>query len=238
MGSNPPSDAEGPQRVSGLMTVRLAHDLRELLGIMAHCTESLRQRFASVDADDPDLVELEGAIDSAFSISRDLTAVARPRTIGAPVVDLNELVAQARGVLQRVIGPAIELVFRFGAVAPVIEGDAVQLEWVLFHLCANGRDAMPDGGTLTIETSLPDVASAGGRYVRLAVSDTGRGIADGARMRGVEPFFTTQDGRDGLGLTSVAMIVRTFKGWLHIERLNGVGTKVEIYLPLLQRRSS
>jgi len=238
MEPNPPS-ADGPRHVSSLMTARLGHDLRVILEIMSRCSESLRQRFAAA-GDDPDFIELDGAIDNAFNLTRELIGLGRPQpAIGPSVVDVNDIVTEVMSVLERITGPLVRFDVQLNAPAPLVEAEPAQLEWVLFNLISNSRDAMPQGGTLTIRTATTDPQSMPSQrhYVRLTISDTGGGATEFAQTRMFEPFFTTKEGRSGLGLTSAAMIVRSLKGWLHMESALGVGTTVDIYLPLLEPRS-
>jgi signal transduction histidine kinase len=235
MESNPPS-ADGPRHVSSLMTARLGHDLRVMLDIMSRCTESLRQRFAAA-GDDPDVIELNGAIDNAFHLARELIGLGRPQpAVGPSVLDVNDVVSQAMSVLERITRPLVQFDVQLNAPAPLVEAEAAQLEWVLFNVISNSRDAMPHGGTVTIRTAITDPQSMPRQrhYVRLTISDTGGGSTEFTQTRMFEPFFTTKEGRSGLGLTSAAMIVRSLKGWLHMESALGVGTTVDIYLPILE----
>jgi signal transduction histidine kinase len=223
--------------VSSLVTIRLANDLRALLRVMSMCVESLRERIEPDDAD-RDFGDLEGAIDSAFHIVRELIATEGPQPDQAAVVDVNDLVVQLESVLTRVLGPQIRLTMRLDAADTIVEAEAVQLEWVLLNLAANSRDAMPNGGVFGIDTATVTrhigVPSREVRYVRLTITDTGLGLAEEAYTRAFEPFFSTRDGRSGLGLTSVAMIVRRYRGWLHIDS-DSAGTRVHIHIPALVR---
>ena len=153
MASKGPSDSDRSSQFSALMIAHLANDLRLLLNAMSNCVDSLRAKIpAGVDADD-DFAAFEIAFDNAFSISQELVALGAPKTTEPGVLDLNELVVQAKGVLERVLGRDVHLILNLSAASPLVQADAVQLEWLLLNLAANGRDAMPDGGTLTIETS-------------------------------------------------------------------------------------
>jgi signal transduction histidine kinase len=205
---------------------------------MSMSLDSLKQRLTSGESPDREVSELEGAIDSAFHISRELVAEGSPPAITPSVVDVNELVAQLEGVLARVLGPEIRTTLQLDAVDALVNAEAVQLEWVFLNLAANSREAMPDGGTLTIQTTSVDrpvgASSRVQRVVRVTVTDTGHGLFGDARARAFEPFFSTTEGAAGLGLTSVAMIVRSFGGWLHIET-SDAGTSIHIHLPILGR---
>ena len=210
-----------------------------MLEIMSRCTESLRQRLATA-GDDPDFTELDGAIDSAYTLARELVSLGRPQpAVGPSVLDVNEVVTEVMSVLRRITGPLVQFDVQLNAPAPLVEAEPAQLEWVLFNLISNSRDAMPHGGTVTIRTAMTDPPSMPRprHFVRLTISDTGGGATEFAQTRMFEPFFTTKEGQSGLGLTSAAMIVRSLKGWLHMESALGAGTTVDIYLPILEPRS-
>jgi len=247
MASNTPFDPSRPatppqpSAVSPLTVVQLANDLRHLLGVMTNCAETLRRRLPP-DAAERDFAELEGAIDSAFCISRELAAPAGAAPgIICGVVDVNELVTQAQGVLERVLGEDIRLALDLAATAPFVAADPVQLEWVVLNLAANARDAMPHGGVASIETRSLDHWMDGARpngrrsqpFVRLTVNDVGDGMNTDVQNRAFDPFFTTKDGRLGLGLTSAMVTVRRLGGWLHLESTPGVGSHFHVYLPAL-----
>jgi two-component system, cell cycle sensor histidine kinase and response regulator CckA len=222
--------------VNVLVSLRLGNDLRTLLRLMSTSVECLKQRLAAGESTERELIELEGAIDRGFHISRELVALGRPSGTERATVEVNELVEQLEGVLARVLGPNIRVALQLGAVDAVVEADAVQLEWVFLNLAANSRDAMPDGGTFTIQTSSADrkvgTPLRTQRYIRVTVVDTGHGLFGDARTRAFDPFFSTKEGAAGLGLTSVAMIVRGSQGWLHIES-DHTGTRIHIHLPTL-----
>jgi signal transduction histidine kinase len=202
---------------------------------MSMSVDSLKRRVAAGESTDEEFIELEGAIESARHVSRELIAVGQP-ALERSVVDVNQLVAQLEGVLTRVLGSTIDVTLRLEALETVVEAHAVQLEWVFLNLAANSREAMPDGGTFAIETSSADrqigSPSRTQRYVRVTISDTGHGLFGDARAHAFEPFFSTKEGAAGLGLTSVAMIVRNYQGWLHIES-DHTGTRIHIHLPTL-----
>ncbi len=203
---------------------------------MSKSVDSLRQNLAAGESTDRDFIELEGAIDSAFHVSRELISIGEPAGLDRSVVDVNELVAQLEGVLARVLGSKIRVALRLEAVDPLVQAEAVQLEWAFFNLASNSRDAMPNGGNFLVHTASVDrpvgAPSRMQRFVRVTVTDTGQGLFGDARMRSVDPFFSTKEGAPGLGLTSVAMIVRNFQGWLHIES-DDTGTSIHMHFPAL-----
>ena len=224
------------RRVSTLVTVRLGSDLRSLSRLMSNLVDSLRQQVASGESTERDFIELESAIDSALHISRELIAVGEPSHLDRAVVDVNELVAQLEGVLARVLGPKIRLALRLDATDSLVQAEAVQLEWMFLNLATNSKDAMPNGGNFLVHTASVDrpmgTPSRMQRFVRITVTDTGHGMFGDSRMRAFDPFFSTKEGAAGLGLTSVAMIVRNYQGWLHIESESS-GTSIHIHLPTL-----
>jgi signal transduction histidine kinase len=227
-------DSGGPSRVSAVMVAQLANDLRNLLTVMAGCLDSIRESVQPGSDADKRLAELDGAIDGAFYISRELLALVKPSPSEPGVSDLNEVVLQARSVIERMLGADIRLFVEVTAEVPYVQADAVQLEWLLLNLAANAADAMPHGGFLQIHTAstFPHGESRRERYLRLTVADTGRGMSTEAQDKAFEPFFSTKLGGTGLGLTSVAMIVQRLGGWLEVKHQRH-GTRIDIYLPAL-----
>jgi two-component system, cell cycle sensor histidine kinase and response regulator CckA len=232
--------------VNTLLTVKLAHDLRNLLTIMASCAESIQAmspRHATVDAELA-FAELDGAIESGFAISRELLALGRTQDAQRSIIDVNELVMQAEGVMRRMLGAKVELSLDLHAIDPIVEAEVVHVEWILLNLVANARDAMPSGGVLKIETAsveraptmLREAHALPGRYLRLKVTDTGHSIVRSVLDKVFEPFFTTRSDHEGLGLTSVAVTVHALRGRLHVEsRSPRPGTSVHVFLPIFSR---
>jgi two-component system cell cycle sensor histidine kinase/response regulator CckA len=199
---------------------------------MSTCVQSLRARSATDAAMERDLLELDGAIDSAFHIATELIAMDEPRNRQTVVADVNDLILQLEGVLVRMVGDTIRVHLRLDALNGMVEAETVQLEWVLLNLAANSRDAMPNGGLLEIQTASVTRRSDGVPYIRITVTDSGPGMPEDVRGRAIEPFVSTREGRSGFGLTSVALIVRLFHGWVDIES-DTSGTSVHIHLPAL-----
>jgi signal transduction histidine kinase len=244
MTSNGPFGNDRSPQFSALMVAHLANDLRLLLGAMLNCVDSIRAKItAPIDVDE-DFAAFETAIDNAFYLSRELIAVGAPKSGEPGVLNVNDLLRHVRGMLERVLGRSVRLVYDLSATSPFVQADAVQLEWMLVNLAVNGRDAMPDGGTLAIETTSLDTApkdvramSRYQRYVRLTVRDTGGGMIPDVQMRMFEPFFTTKPGGTGLGLTGVAITSRLLNGSLHVRSNEPHGTEVHVYLPVVTRDS-
>jgi signal transduction histidine kinase len=240
MESNGPFESDqSPQLGALMMVVHLASDLRVLLAAMLNCIDSIRAKVPQSPEADEAFAAFDSAIDNAFYISRELIAMSAPKAPDSGVIDLNELITQVRGILERVLGPRIRLSFNLQATAPIVQAGAAQLEWVLLNLAANGRDAMPDGGTLMVETTSVDApsrdlraASRHHRYVRMTVRDTGGGTISTAPSSTFEPDFTRKGGRN-LGLTGVAITSRLLNGSLHVQSNQPYGTEVHIYLPVV-----
>src|SRR5262249_39441342 len=152
---------------------------------MASCVESIQaiSPHASVDAEVA-FAELDGAIESGFAVSRELLALGRSPDAQRSIIDVNELVMQAQGVMRRMLGTSIELSLDLHAIDPIVEAEVVHVEWLLLNLIANARDAMPSGGVLTIETAsveraptmLTEAHAMPGRYVHVNVTDTGHSM--------------------------------------------------------------
>ncbi len=220
-----------------MLTAAVGNDLRMLLGVMVKSLEALRSRVTPDGDYDQDLAELEGAIDGAYYLCRQLLSPHNGDNGETRTLDVNELVMEASGVLQRLVGPAIRLCLNLTATSAIVVADAIPLECALLNLAANAREAMPDGGTLSIETSSISVKPAPRQdprpYVRLTVSDTGRGLKTTARTRAFEPFFTTNNGHAGLGLTSVMATVQRLGGFVELESTTDAGTRAHVCLPAL-----
>jgi len=188
------------------------------------------------------LQDVASAADSAAALTRQLLAFSRKQVIDPRVLDLNEVIARLQKMLQRLLGEDIELVARLDHDLGPIRIDPALSEQVLINLCVNARDAMPDGGTLTLETrnvALDEeycrrhAAVEPGDYVMCAVSDNGCGMTDEVKSHLFEPFFTTKEkGKGtGLGLAMVYGTVRQHQGAVEVYSELGRGTTVKIYLP-------
>jgi len=223
----------------GQLTGGVAHDFNNLLMAVLGSLELLRKRL-------PDDPKAERLLDNAMqgaqrgaALTQRMLAFARKQDLKLEGVDLAELVGGMTGLLQRSLGPSIELVARFPErLAPVLT-DANQLENALLNLAVNARDAMPEGGRIEIEAearTLKAGAAIGlpaGRYVRLSVADTGEGMDKDTLARATEPFFTTKGvGKGtGLGLPMVHGLAEQSGGRLALSSRPGHGTRIEIWLP-------
>ena len=226
----------------GHLTGGIAHDFNNLLTVIQGSAELLEEQYA----DDESATNLTGMIRNAAGRGAELTsrllAFARKQTLEPNAVDVNRLIADLEAMLRRTLGENIELeIIRSAGLWPAMV-DAAQLENALLNLLLNARDAMPQGGRLTIEaanTALDDAYSARsvdvtpGQYVMVAVTDTGTGMDRTTLDRAFEPFFTTKpkERGTGLGLSMVWGFAKQSNGHVRIYSEPGQGTTVRLYLP-------
>jgi len=234
----------------GQLVGGVAHDFNNLLGIISgysdfavdqlECFAGEDERFQPVLED---MGQVQAAAQQAIRVTRQLLTFAKGKAADREVLDLNEIVASAGELLRRSLGGHIELVIAAGDDLWPVEADRGQLEQVLVNLAVNARDAMPDGGRLSITTANAEVDAdyAGqrpglkpGRYCRLAVADTGVGMDQATVERVFEPFFSTKPrGRGtGLGLASVYGIVSGVGGTIDVNSQVGLGTTMNVLLPV------
>ena len=241
-----PERAGAPDTVSpaidpGDLTIaQFAHDLRNLMTVMIGCAECMHQHVPSGKAD-REFRELIQAAERASMLTRELLLTVRPRSIARGQVDLNQVVGSAFDTIARLAGKTVRVRVRVSPEPALVAADVVDVERVLLNLALNARDAMPEGGVLTIETAVVDNPShqrsdVGGRRVRMTVSDTGRGMTPDVRARIFEPFFTTKDTGTGVGMRSVAFTVRQLQGTLSVESQPNGGTSVIVDLPGVSTR--
>ncbi len=227
---------EATTRLAG----RVAHAFNNLLTVILGNSELL---MGDLNANPHAREQLETIVRAASrgaAVTRHLLAVGGQQVIDHSLIDINAIVAGLERSLHRLCGAHITFVLAIAPGQLLIEGDAAQVEQVLLHLAANARDAMPDGGTLTIATSLVsagearDANDAGAAYdVVLTVRDTGRGMDANTRTHVFEPFFTAKSPGfvEGLGLPTVYGVVRQLGGEIVVESTLGRGTTFTIALP-------
>lgn len=227
----------------GQLAGGVAHDFNNVLGAISGYAQMMR----NVTRDNPKLAKYAETILSAAERAADLTAkllaFARKGKFEITTVDLHEAIDDTIKILEHALDKRIEVVQQLNAAPPTVLGDRSQIQNIVLNLAVNARDAMPEGGTLTLTTELTHLddpgphaapeAIAPGVYVKLTVTDTGGGIPEAIRERIFEPFFTTKEpGRGtGLGLASVYGIVKSHSGHIDVHSTPRKGTTFEVYLP-------
>ena len=223
----------------GRLAGGIAHDFNNLLTVIRGNADLLREPVPGLDSpiDTTELVDdIRGAADRAAGLVRQLLTFSRRQPARLEVVDLNEVVSGLAGLLRRLLGERVAVRTDTALESVRVRIDRGQLEQVVMNLAVNARDAMPDGGTLTIGTAPVTDAGPGGALVRLSrltLSDTGCGMTPAVKARVFEPFFTTKGpGKGtGLGLATVYGIVQHAGGRITVESTPGVGTAFRIDLP-------
>lgn len=220
----------------------IAHDFNNLLMVMKGHAEILLDQLTGNSPLRHNAAQVQNAAERAASLTRQLLAFSRRQVLHPRVIDLNEVVSGMIQMFSRTIGENIEMSFCPGIRLGRVKADPTQMEQVLLNLVVNGRDAMSNGGRLTIETSnvtLDSSTSAKhpgmspGRYVMLVVADTGCGMDQATQARIFEPFFTTkaQGKGTGLGLATVYGVVKQSGGFIWVYSEVDHGTTFKIYLP-------
>jgi PAS domain S-box-containing protein len=229
----------------GRLAGGVAHDFNNLLTVINGYSALLLRRF---DANDPGgqlVAEIRTAGERAAALTRQLLVLSRKQVVQFRDVNLNDIIQEVERMLGRVIGEDIRLESSLSDDLGFVQADPGQMHQVLMNLATNARDAMPNGGTLLIESSNIDLAESfsdqhhevtPGRYVELKVSDTGVGMTKEVVSHLFEPFFTTKDPGEGtgLGLATVYSIVKQTGGSIWVYSEPGKGTSFKIYLPRVE----
>ncbi len=225
----------------GQLASGVAHDFNNILAVILGNSDIAREILGEDHDASQDLREIQKAAERAASLTRQLLTFSRQQQREVKVQALNALVVNLEKMLARIVGEDIAMSAILSPQLGAIQGDGSQLEQVLLNLVVNARDAMPNGGRLSIETSnveLEDALAAQlgvspGRFVMMAVSDTGIGMNAETRARIFEPFFTTKAvGKGtGLGLSTVFGIVKQSDGAISVYSEPGVGTTFRVYFP-------
>jgi PAS domain S-box-containing protein len=221
----------------------MAHDFNNLLTAIGSSADMAVEQQDDARALAEHLGEIQRATARAAELTRQLLAFSRRQVLHLESVDLADIVVDTERMLRRMIGEAISLETRMGPAVPPVRADRSQLIQILINLALNARDAMPDGGTLTLATEARTIGAAEarharglmpGRYSLLIVRDTGVGMDEAVRSRIFEPFFTTKDpGRGtGLGLSTVYGIVKQTGGYVMVDSAPGAGSTFTILLPV------
>jgi two-component system cell cycle sensor histidine kinase/response regulator CckA len=226
----------------GRLAGGVAHDFNNLLTVINGYSEMLLGKVSTADPSAKALGEIREAGERAAELTRQLLAFSRRQVTQLSVININTVVRSTETFLGRLIGEDITLVTRLSPNIGLIQGDRGQLQQIIMNLAINSRDAMPDGGTLLIETSnvtldesyrVEHPAVRPGNHVMLAITDSGIGMSPEVRERIFEPFFTTKElGKGtGLGLATVYGMVKQVGGWIWVYSELGKGTTFKIYLP-------
>jgi signal transduction histidine kinase len=230
----------------GTLAGGVAHDFNNMLTVINGYATLLKMELGDVEKLETYAEQILVAGDKAATLTNRLLAYSRKQIMHPRPVNLNEAIRSIEKMLTRLITEDIELRFRLAANDPVILADTGQLDQVLINLATNARDAMPEGGTITITTAtvaLDDefvkrhAQERGGAYARIEISDTGVGMSEQTREKIFDPFFTTKEvGRGtGLGLSMVYGTVKQHNGIIEADSKIAKGTTFRIYLPLIDQ---
>jgi two-component system cell cycle sensor histidine kinase/response regulator CckA len=227
----------------GRLAGGVAHDFNNLLTVISGYTEMAISELAADSEVSVNLREVRAAGERAAALTQQLLAFSRKQLVQPVVLNINDTIVGIEKMLRRLIGEDVELVSKLEPVLGNVKADGRQIEQIIMNLAVNARDAMPNGGSLVIETANvlfdgayvaahPDVSV--GRFVMVAASDTGMGMTPEVKARIFEPFFTTKEvgSGTGLGLATVYGMVRQAGGWIWVYSEVGRGATFKIYLPV------
>lgn len=229
----------------GQMAAGIAHDYNNLLTVIQGYADCLLQKVGEDDSLANPLKQISGAANRAATLTRKLLTFSRKQVIQTRPLDVNAVLTDFGKMLPRLLGESIILETNYGGKLPAIEADAGMLEQIIMNLAVNARDALPNGGRLTIMTSVTEIdeeysrrrpEAQVGQFVSISVKDTGCGMDTQTMSRIFEPFFSTKEvGRGtGLGLATVYGIVKQHQGWVEVTSAVGVGTTFRVLFPALK----
>ena len=233
----------------GRLAGGIAHDFNNLLMVIQGYADLMTERLPSADPLRRNAEQIQMASQRATSLTRQLLAFSRKQMLAPKVLNIQSVVADMEKILRRLIGEDITLETGGAPDLWLVKADRSQVEQVIMNLAVNARDAMPQGGRLTIETanvemdasvSHPPAVLAPGQYVMLAVTDNGCGMDEATQAHIFEPFFTTKEkGKGtGLGLATVYGIVKQSGGYVWVYSEPGRGTSFKIYLPRIDEEAA
>ena len=229
----------------GRLSGGIAHDFNNILGVIIGYTEALQKRMPPENAFRDAIDEVQRAAKRAASLTQQLLAFSRNQVLEPKILDLNAVIRDTQKMLGSLMGEHIEIALALSDSLGMVKADRTQLEQVILNLNLNARDAMPEGGKITIETSNADLEESNparpayilpGSYALLKVTDTGCGMTHEVQANIFEPFFTTKEkGKGtGLGLATVYGVVKQTGGYILVDSEPGNGAAFRIYLPLIE----
>jgi signal transduction histidine kinase/CheY-like chemotaxis protein len=232
----------------GRLAGGVAHDFNNLLTVITGYSELLLQKIGKESPMHEEVEEIKRAGERAASLTQQLLAFSRKQIIEPKVVHLDHLVAEMHKMLTRLVGEDIALQATTGKSQGSVKVDPGQFQQILMNLVVNARDAMPDGGKIVIETANVDLDEGycavhpyvkPGRFVMVAVSDTGKGMSEEVKAHIFEPFYTTKErgSGTGLGLATTYGAVHQAGGSIEVYSEVGIGTTFRIYLPRIEEEA-
>jgi PAS domain S-box-containing protein len=228
----------------GQLAGGIAHDFNNILSAIIGYGSLMTMKMDKNDPNRQNADQILAAADRASDLTKSLLAFGRKQVINPQPLDLNQIIRKTEKFLHRIIGEDIDLTTTLARETLTVNVDSGQIEQVLMNLATNSRDAMPNGGNLSIMTDQVEIDAdfihshgngAPGIYARLSISDSGEGMAEPVRKRLFEPFFTTKEvGKGtGLGLAIVYGIIKQHNGYINVYSEQGEGATFTIYLPLI-----
>ena len=225
----------------GRLAGGVAHDFNNLVAAILSYADLILHSLPPGDQHRDDVEEIKRAGRHAAELTRQLVAFSRQQVLNKSVLNMNEVVRDMVGLLEKLVGPGVGFDMHLHPRPWLTKGDRPQLEQVLMNLATNARDAMPDGGTITITTDNVSIPENGltvrppvsGQYVMVQARDTGIGIPEDIQAKIFDPFFTTKElGKGtGLGLATVFGVVRQSGGYVYVDSVQNEGATFTLYLP-------